>query len=307
MKKLFLFVIPACIVFLFTGCYTLNVRLLNLSDSTPLVHTTLPANAQTVNSPLKVNSTAAGNTNSSTGAQSTAENTDTLQTNADESPAQANLRSPDSLSTEEILANMGKAINDMKNYKGTFTAVQSKKVTLNINKCSISSMTSVINGVVKRLVGEDKSATYSFSNGSAANEKGEQITATSEIPPRTKLFTLTGEGVVSAKAESSGDNTVYTAVVKAETTDFNNMIPQYHSLGMGYLDLAGMDVSPVKITKADMQYPGGTITVTTDKTGRIISLHDYLPMSGSGSGTLGILSADAEFNGCLDETWTFTW
>ena len=69
---------------------------------------------------------------------------------------------------------------------------------------------------------------------------------------------------------------------------------------------AGLDL-PFNLSKADMKYPGSTISVTVTPDGKVVELVNNLPMEGTGAAKLLGREVYASFAGALDETWTFTY
>ncbi|MCD7775082.1 MAG: hypothetical protein LUH40_05845 [Clostridiales bacterium] len=210
-----------------------------------------------------------------------------------------------SLSTSEIASIMTSAIAQVKS-DAAFTGRKQQVISIELVDCSISSVTSLVNRIIQGLV-DDKDETYSFSNGTATNtETGETTTTLDQIPPSDKQSYIDPAGLTSATAEKSGDNTVYTVKFVQEYTTLESPVPYYHAQAMDYLDLASVDVSPAKITQADMTYTGATIKVTVNSSGQIVGYYTYMPISGTGSGSLG-LSVSGTIDGYLEENWTFTW
>ncbi len=210
-----------------------------------------------------------------------------------------------SLTTAEIAANMTSAIAQVKS-NATFTGRKQQVISIEVVDCSVSAATSLVNSILQNFI-DDTDETYTFSNGTATNTStGETSTTTNAIPPSDIVAYIDPNGLTSATAEKSGDNIVYTVKFASEATTLESPIPYYHAQAMDYLDLAGLDISPAKITQADLSYPGATEQVTVNSSGQIIGYYIYMPVSGTGGGSLG-LSVSGTIEGYLEETWTFTW
>lgn len=217
-------------------------------------------------------------------------------------------REINSLSTEEIVANVSNAVNTLKQTPN-FTAVRKLQVVVKVVDCSVPSAVEKINEIIGDVTAKaEPEETLVFTNGVAVNTKGEQIAAAVEVPPAKNNFTLTAAGVASARAEKQGDNTVYYLNLVPESTTAENPVPVHNSGSVGFLNVTDLGLpSIVNITKADMNYPASTITATVDKDGRLVHLKNYLPMTGGGEAKVMGIGGSAEFEGYLDEEWIVTY
>ena len=213
-----------------------------------------------------------------------------------------------SLSTEEIVANVSNAVNTLKQTPN-FTAVRKLQVVVKVVDCSVPSAVEKINEIIGDVTAKaEPEETLVFTNGVAVNTKGEQIAAAVEVPPAKNNFTLTAAGVASARAEKQGDNTVYYLNLVPESTTAENPVPVHNSGSVGFLNVTDLGLpSIVNITKADMNYPASTLTATVDKDGRLVHLKNYLPMTGGGEAKVMGIGGSADFEGYLDEEWIVTY
>ncbi|MCM1364940.1 MAG: hypothetical protein NC122_01665 [Faecalibacterium sp.] len=219
---------------------------------------------------------------------------------------------PSTLSKDEILKRVTDAINQVKTEQN-MTAVRSEKITINLTDLSIPGAMSIVNKIVQGLM-DDEHITYNFQNGQATGvddegkEDGDGVqTPNSAIPPKDANISLTPEGVFSATAQASGDNTVYTVKLVEENTTYTAPVPKYNSAAFSYLDLTTIDLSGVTISDAQMHYPGTEITATVNKDGKLVELHYYMPMDGYGAAKVTVFNGNASFEGADDEAWTFTY
>ncbi len=190
------------------------------------------------------------------------------------------------------------------------TAVKKENITVNLTELSISAAKSIVNTIISNLVGDGPTeVTYTFSGGQASDPEnnGNMVTPNDVIPPTSKAFSLTSAGVKEGKAEKIGDNTVYTLILVEESTTLDNPEPTHNAVAIGYLNLGGIDVSPAKLTKADMHYPGSTVVVTVDANDKVIGLKNELPMTGDGEAEVWSMTGSASFEGALNEEWTFSY
>ena len=210
---------------------------------------------------------------------------------------------PTQYSKDQIIQMMNYYVNLVKS-ESNMTATKTEVINVTVTDCSVPALVNTINGIVSGVIGdESESVTYSFVNDKEAGGG----TPFSLIPPTNKQFEVTADGVASASVtKDENGNYVYTVVLVPETTTMASPEPKYNATAIGYLDLAGIDVSPAKIEQADMTYPGSTVSITVDANDRVVKLYNKLPMSGVGKAKLG-LSGEASFEGALDETWVFSY
>ncbi|MBQ5904344.1 MAG: hypothetical protein IIW88_00550 [Clostridia bacterium] len=213
-----------------------------------------------------------------------------------------------SLSTDEILTDVGNAINTLKQTPN-FTALRKLQVVVKVVDCSVPSaiekINEIITDVTSKAVPEE---TIVFTNGNAVNSKGEQLTPFSAVPPENNSFTLTSAGVASARAEKQGDNKVYFINLNPESTTAESPIPVHNAGSLGFLNIESLGLpSIVNITRANMNYPGSMMQVTLDKDGKLIHLRNYLPMTGDGEAKVMGLGGSAKFEGYLNEEWTIAY
>lgn len=270
---------------------TVSSITLSQSTTTTVPSTTTTTTTTTTTDPVF-------NTQPTESTQSQQDNTTTT-----ESAAPAN--DPSSLSKEQIVEKMNTYMTALKSEQN-MTATKSESIVVTLVDCSVPSATSMINNIVSSVIGGDgdEVVSYTFANGSTS--EGE--TPYSLIPPTNKNFELNAAGVLTAKAEKQGDNTVYTVVLVEENTTAASPVPTYNSAVIGYLDLMSLDFPSVTITSADLKYPGSTVAITVNAQDKVINLVNKMPMSGYGAAQLALgLSGNATFEGGLDETWNFTY
>lgn len=263
--------------------------------------TTQPTTTTTTNPPTTTTTTnPVFNTQPTESTSASQDNTTTE--NPTESTAPAN--DPSSLSKEQIVEKMNTYMKALKSEQN-MTANKSESIVVTLVDCSVPSATSMINSIVSGAIGGDGDETISYSISNGSTSDGE--TPYSLIPPTNKDFALNVAGVLSAKAEKQGDNTVYTVVLVDESTTAAAPVPTYNSAVIGYLDLMSLDLPGVTITSADLKYPGSTVAITVNAQDKVINLVNKMPMSGYGAAQIAFASGNATFEGGLDETWNFTY
>ena len=218
---------------------------------------------------------------------------------------------PSSMSKEEIVSKVVEAVNKVK-AEQNMTANKKETITISLTDLSIPSAKNTVNDIIKGIAGEPSDENITVVNGIATFPDGSTKPIKEAIPPSnavTKDFALTADGVVSATAAKQGDSTVYTVVLVEEATTAANPKPTHNAVAIGYLDLMSVELpSVVTIVDSNMKYPGSTVEVTVDGQGRVTKLVNKMPMSGDGTAKITLIGQGrAEFEGALDEVWTFTY
>ncbi len=219
---------------------------------------------------------------------------------------------PTQYTDDQIIQLMNYYVNLVK-AESNMNATKTESIKVTVKDCSVPQLIDTINGIVNNLIGGvGEPVSYTFANNFVSSttdpEASTSDTPFSLIPPTNKEFKVTAEGIVDASVtvEANG-NITYTVVLVAEDTTLTSPTPVYNSTAIGYLDLAGLDISPAEISQADMHYPGSIISVTVDANDRVVKLYNKLPMSGEGKASIFFASGSATFEGGLDETWEFTY
>ena len=205
-------------------------------------------------------------------------------------------------STKQVLKRVTKYINQLK-AEQNMKATKKENITVNLTDLSVAAAKNVVQGIIDNLAGAEN-MTYTFSGGHTS----EGVTPNDVIPPSNKAFGLTSAGVASAKVEKVGKNTVYTIVLVEESTTLKKPIPTHNASAIGYLDLSSLSLpSAMQITKADMKYPGSTVTVTVNPNGKVIGLKNELPLTCVCEAKIIGMSGSFSLAGALNEEWTFTY
>ncbi len=228
----------------------------------------------------------------------------TQDVNATEAPTtQAD---PSSYSLEQVITAMNNAISYVKSAKN-FTALKEQTGNAEILELSISWLRTPGQAIIQGIIDSIKPLTYNFVNGTATDPKTKEVvTPFDVIPPSGVAFKIDPAGVTAYGAKQNADGSItYTVRIREETCDLEEH-PPYHSTCMGYLKLEQFDLGGAKVDSGTVTYHEGQIDITVDAQGLPVKFREYLPMTGVGSGSLGI-SATAKLTGYLEETWTFTW
>ncbi|MFI3142301.1 MAG: hypothetical protein R3Y27_08360 [Clostridia bacterium] len=259
--------------------------------------TTAAAETTTVESTTQVLTTEAAGTTESTDTTSQEVVTDTTETTAVASA------DPSSYTTDQIVANLNEAMATLESTPD-FTAHVIDDIQVTVVDCSIAMATSLVNSVVQMFVGETDN-TYTFVDGV---EQASGQSTTEFVIPSASAFNLDPAGIASASAVQDGDSVVYTVTLIEETATYDSPVAPYHQSTVGYLDLTDIGLpSTVSIDDATLNYHGSTMTITVDSQGRVTIFDVAFPMDGSGTASISVFSGSAEFEGSMDQTWTFTY
>lgn len=206
-------------------------------------------------------------------------------------------------STDEIVAKYNEVINAAKKTQNA-TIHKTNNTNIEVTELSADRLKGAVNKIISGLV-KPIDETYTLTNG--ANENG--TTASDIIAPGGRDVALKAEGVTSATATPDGDGYKMTIVLVSEKSTFdgtNTVNPVHHESCLSPLNLATLNISPAKITSADMTYPGATLNVTVDGEGRVTRYDYTLPMEGKGAGSLG-LTIELGLKGEMVETFDITY
>lgn len=226
-------------------------------------------------------------------------------------PSSAPAAAPSAMSKEEIVAKVNEYVNKVKSEQN-MTANKKETITITLTDLSIPSAKNTVNDIIKNIAGEPSDEIITVVNGIATYPDGTTKPIKEAIPPSndvTKDFTLTADGVKDARVEVQGDSTVYTVILVEESTTAASPKPTHNAVAIGYLDLMSIELpSIVTIVDSNMRYPESIVEVTVDAQGRVTKLVNKMPMSGDGTAKITLIGeGKAEFEGALDEVWTFTY
>ena len=209
--------------------------------------------------------------------------------------------------TEEILRVVTDAVRSLKSDTANFSGHKVQNINMKLVDSSMPSMNDFVNGILGAFIKEEV-YDYNFVNGVSTDpESGGESKSNSIFPPGDCEFRLVKEGIASAEKKQDGENTVYTIVIVAETSTLENPRPPHHNSAADTLDLSGIEIPVAKITKADFEYPGATISVTINPQGQVVGYYERLPIKGTGEAKALGLTGFGTIDGYLEETWDIQW
>ena len=165
----------------------------------------------------------------------------------------------------------------------------------------------IVNPVVEKFTGTTEKE-YVFTNGVDADGNK----TADRIIPGGRDANVQAAGIAEATATANADGG-YTMKIKfvAESSNFdgtqNTSEPEFHKGAMDPLNLGGLDLGPIKIAEAGLDYPGATVEATVDSQGRLIKLVQLLPLGGFGTGKAGPIKATINLEGSMDATYEITY
>ncbi len=207
---------------------------------------------------------------------------------------------------EEIAAAYNKAVNDFKAYTGNATEKKTETIAIQVKDLP-GAVAAIVNPIVEGFTGTTES-TYTFTNGVDADGNK----TADRIIPGGRDANVQAAGIAEATATANADGG-YTLKIKfvAESSNFdgttNTSEPEFHKGAMDPLNLGGLDLGPIKISEAGLDYPGATVEATVDGQGRLIKLVQILPLGGFGTGKAGPIKATINLEGSMDATYEITY
>ena len=228
---------------------------------------------------------------SSTGSSSSAGN-------ANSGSASSTAADPTKYSNAQIVDYYNNAIkNTAKAAKLTVTKTENISIVVDTMKPDSDTLKKIINENVLSKYAKPSTESKSFTNG-VASDKTKAI----DYLPKSRLEAA---GVKTASIVKSGSNYVVTIVTIAEKTTLQNPKAKYVEQCAAPLDLASVDLGPIKIIQADMNYPGVTIKATVSANGTLVSSSIDQPLNGTGTANVIGLKPSATVHGAWTQKNTY--
>ena len=228
---------------------------------------------------------------SSTGSSSSAGN-------ANSGSASSTAADPTKYSKAQIVDYYNNAIkNTAKAAKLTVTKTENIDIQVDTMKPDSDTLKKIINENVLSKYAKPSTDSKSFTNGVASDK-----TKASDYLPKSRLEAA---GVKTASIVKNGSNYVVTIVTIAEKTTLQNPKAKYVEQCAAPLDLASVDLGPIKIIQADMNYPGVTIKATVSANGTLVSSSIDQPLNGTGTANVIGLKPSATVHGAWTQKNTY--
>ncbi len=219
----------------------------------------------------------------------------------------------------ECVAAYNKAVNDLKAFTGNVTIQRIENIDVGVDSCSAAALTSTLDSIVRKFITSSDETTV-FVNGVQtswkSNTSGEtygedaNTKVTNKIYPHGRNVEVTEADIASATAAAAGDGFKVTIKFPEEVSTYDGTTstdPVKHMKAMDPLNLASLSLDPIKITSANMTYPGATCDATVDGSGKLTELKINLPLKGTGTGGMGFISAEVGVSGAMDTTFVVTY
>lgn len=202
---------------------------------------------------------------------------------------------------DSICTDYNMLIHDLKKSTDSISVHKTEKIQLEITQFSLPVNTETINSFMMKLIPEtDK--TYSFSNGVCTEDS--KTTLTTLIPPANEFeASVSADDLLSAERDSSGTITLKFKADKSSFADGKTDFPLYVGSATDVLDFATFSLGPVKISKAEIEYPATEIKAEVNSDGSLKKLTVIQPVNTTATGGVGSLTADVGMN--LKATTTF--
>ena len=209
---------------------------------------------------------------------------------------------------DEIAAAYNKAINEYKAFKGKVTTKKVETIAIEVKDLP-GPVAAIVNPVVEGFTGTTEN-TWTFENGADVADPTRMLA--DKMIPGGRDAAVQGAGLAEASATANADGG-YTMKLKfvAESSNFdgtkNTSEPTYHMGAMDPLNLGTLDLGPISIAEAGLNYPGATVEATVDGQGRLVKLVQLLPLDGYGTGKAGPIKATINLAGSMDATYEMTY
>ncbi|HBM00055.1 MAG TPA: hypothetical protein DD393_05410 [Ruminococcaceae bacterium] len=164
-------------------------------------------------------------------------------------------------------------------------------------KPNSNTLKNIINEHVLSKYAKPSTDSKTFTNGVAADK-----TKASDYLPKTRLQAA---GVKSASITKSGSNYLVTIVTIAEKSTLENPKPKYAEQCAAPLDLASVDLGPIKVTQAEINYPGITLKATVGANGMLVSSSIDQPLNGNGTANVLGFKPSATVHGAWTQQNTY--
>lgn len=218
--------------------------------------------------------------------------------NANSGSASSTAADPTKYSKAQIVDYYNNAIkNTAKAAKLAVTKTENISIVVDTMKPDSDTLKKIINENVLSKYAKPSTESKSFTNG-VASDKTKAI----DYLPKSRLEAA---GVKTASIVKNGSNYVVTIVTIAEKTTLQNPKAKYVEQCAAPLDLASVDLGPIKIIQADMNYPGVTIKATVSANGTLVSSSIDQPLNGTGTANVIGLKPSATVHGAWTQKNTY--
>ena len=220
-----------------------------------------------------------------------------------EATTQPAVKDPSTWTTAEILKFTTDAVTKTKAYTNQVTVDHEEAFDIKITKAPGGKfIMDAADGIIASVAKPSKE-TLTFTNGRTTNGEGENVPL---LLPKRGAFTLTADGIATAYAKKSGDDTiVHIQLVKEVGTLTNH--PKHHAASLGYLDASDVDLGSIQLNYLDITYTGSTMDFVIGSDGYVKSVDYKIPIHIAVEAKIFGITAGGECQGSQSEFWTINW
>ena len=172
-----------------------------------------------------------------------------------EATTQPAVKDPSTWTTAEILKFTTDAVTKTKAYTNQVTVDHEEAFDIKITKAPGGKLVMDAADSIIASVAKPSKETLTFTNGRTTNGEGENVPL---LLPKRGAFTLTADGIATAYAKKSGNDTiVHIQLVKEVGTLTDH--PKHHAASLGYLDASDVDLGTIQLNYLDITYSGSTM------------------------------------------------
>lgn len=220
-----------------------------------------------------------------------------------EATTQPAVKDPSTWTTAEILKFTTDAVTKTKAYTNQVTVDHEEAFDIKITKAPGGKLVMDTADSIIASVAKPSKETLTFTNGRTTNGEGENVPL---LLPKRGAFTLTADGIATAYAKKSGNDTiVHIQLVKEVGTLTDH--PKHHAASLGYLDASDVDLGSIQLNYLDITYSGSTMDFVIGSDGYVKSVDYKIPIHIAVEAKIFGITAGGECQGSQSEFWTINW
>ncbi len=213
------------------------------------------------------------------------------------------VKDPSTWTTAEILKFTTDAVTKTKAYTNTVTVDHEEAFDVRVTKAPGGKLImDAADGIIAS-VAKPSQEVLTFTNGRTTNAEGENVPL---LLPKRGAFTLTADGIATAYAKKSGNDTiVHIQLIKEVGTLTNH--PKHNAASVGFLDASDVDLGTITLNYLDITYTGSTMDFVINSDGYVSSVAYKIPIHIAVEAKLFGMTAAGECEGSQSETWKINW
>ena len=227
----------------------------------------------------------------------------TTQPVQQEVTTQPAVKDPSTWTTAEILKFTTDAVTKTKAYTNQVTVDHEEAFDVRVTKAPGGDLVMSTADRIIASVAKPSQEKLTFTNGRTTNAEGENVPL---LLPKRGAFTLTQDGIATAYAKKSGEDTiVHIQLVKEVGTLTNH--PKFNAASVGFLDASDVDLSGITLNYLDITYTGSTMDFVINSDGYVKSVEYKIPIHIAVEAKITFITAAGECEGSQSETWKINW